>query len=450
MEKTITRNESREGAAAPSKGREGSQWRSKAEEYQMISNLTGFDSLRAMMEGEATLKRRKRRRRRNRNRKKNNNEFQFHAEQPVAVDDGQPAIDTEQAGRDEAVKTVEVSKWDLIEISDTDVPQKPNVHTVVRENKMIETVQAVKSRTEGNGDEAGPKEVIDLCSSSSEDDGLISNISSRKSTGEMVSAESTINEDGKTVRRKELKTVVAEETVDAGKKEMHAEKPKCIETVKSPEKSAESAVLRKLLRKPRYFDSWARCFSCGEDHAAAANCRLQKRVKACFLCGSLQHVGTHCAQGQYWFVCGGGHQANDCLEKQEESKNYIICLRCGDSGHDMFSCRSDYSPDDLKKIRCYICNDFGHLSCVKLPDTSPTEVSCYNCGQSGHLGSECSKCPKVAGESKSPALCYRCREEGHFARTCTLSRKHARRVQAKMRSLGSSSAPPNCGPQNDA
>ena len=78
---------------------------------------------------------------------------------------------------------------------------------------MIETVQAVKSRTEGNGDESGPKEVIDLCSSSSEDDGLISNIISRKSTGEMVSAEATINEDGKTVRRKELKTVVAEETV---------------------------------------------------------------------------------------------------------------------------------------------------------------------------------------------------------------------------------------------
>ena len=78
---------------------------------------------------------------------------------------------------------------------------------------MIETVQAVKRRIGGTGDEAGPKEVINLCSLSSEDDGLISNIISRKSTGEMVSAEATINEDGKTVRRKELKNVVAEETV---------------------------------------------------------------------------------------------------------------------------------------------------------------------------------------------------------------------------------------------
>ncbi|XP_022745102.1 uncharacterized protein LOC111295721 isoform X4 [Durio zibethinus] len=393
MEKTMTRNEGGEGAAAPAKRREGSQWRSKAEEYQMISNLTGFDNLRAMMEGEATVKRRKRRRNRNRNRKKNNNEFQFHAQQPFP-----PAIDTEQA---EAVRTVEVSKWDLIEISANDVPQKLAVDAAVKENKKIETVQAVKGRTEGNGDEACSKEVVNLCSSSFEDDGMISNVSSRKRTGEMVSAEPTINEDGKMVRRKELKAVVAEESVGAGKNEMHAEKPKCIETVKLSENSAENTVLQKLLRKPRYFDppngSWASYLSCGKDHQAAANWTLQNRVKACFLCGSLQHFGKHCGQ----------------------------------------------------KIRCYICNDFGHLSCVKLPDTGPTEVSCYNCGQSGHLGSECSKCPKVAGGSKSHALCYRCRDEGHFARTCTLSRKHARRIQAKMRSLGSSSAPPDCGPQND-
>ncbi|XWS66521.1 hypothetical protein CRYUN_Cryun05aG0206700 [Craigia yunnanensis] len=322
----------------------------------MISNLTGFDNLRAVMEGEATVERRKRKRR-NRNRK-SKNDFQFHAQQLVPVNDGKPAIDTEHAGRDEALRTVEVSKWDLIEISNNDMPQKLPVDTAVKENKTIETVQEVKCRTGGTGDEAGPKEVINLCSSSSKDDGLISNINFRKSTGEMVSAEATINEDGKTVRRKELKTVVAEETVDAGKKEMHAERPKCIETIKSPEKSAENAVLRKLLRKPRYFDpptgSWAGCLSCGEDDPAAANCILQKRVKACFLCGSLQHSGKHCAQGQYCFVCRGGHQANDCPEKQEENKNYIICLRCGDSGHDMFSCRSDYSPDDLKVfIICY-------------------------------------------------------------------------------------------------
>ncbi|XVE75804.1 hypothetical protein DITRI_Ditri12bG0121500 [Diplodiscus trichospermus] len=362
MEETITRSEGGGGgggggaAAAPANGREGCQWRSKAEEYQMISNFTGFDYLRAMTEEGATIKRRKRRRRRNRNRerKKNNNEFQFHAQQPVLVDDGKPAIDPEQAGRDDAVRAVmEVSKWDLIAISDNDVPDKLFIDTAVKENKMIETVQAVKSRTEGNGDETGPKELNNLCSSSSEDDDLISNISSRKSTGDMMSVEATLNMDGKTVIREGLKTVVAEETVDARKKEMLAEKPKCIETAKSPEKSAENTVLRKLLRKPRYFDppngSWSSCLSCGEDHLESANCTLQKRVKACFLCGSVQHVGKYCTQqGRYCFICRGGHHANDCPEKLEENNNYGICLRCRDSGHDMFSCRSDYSPDDLK------------------------------------------------------------------------------------------------------
>ncbi|KAB2034746.1 hypothetical protein ES319_D04G106500v1 [Gossypium barbadense] len=352
-----------------------SEWRSEAEEYEMISTPTAFHKSRAMVETEATVKRKKRRRKR----KRMNSWLklsQFHPHHPNPVD-----ID-------------------------------------VKENKMIELVQAVKCRTEGIGDKAGSKEAIDMSSSSSVDDGLISNISSGTRIGDIMSAKGTINVDGEMVRT-ELKTFAAEETVDAGMKEMHSEKAKCVEIVKLPGKSAKSTMLRNHLQKPRYFDppngSWTRCLSCGEDHPAAENRMLQKHVKACFLCRRLQHIGKHCSQGQYCLVCRGTFdQASDCPKKQKENNlNYNVCLRCGDSGHDMFSCRSDYSADDLKKIRCYICNDFGHLSCVKLPDASPTEVSCYTCGQSGHFGS------------------------------------HARRVHAEMRSVGSSSAP-NRGPQNDA
>jgi len=32
------------------------------------------------------------------------------------------------------------------------------------------------------------------------------------------------------------------------------------------------------------------------------------------------------------------------------SKSLTVCLKCGNSGHDMFSCRNDYSPDDLKVV----------------------------------------------------------------------------------------------------
>nr|KJB61995.1 hypothetical protein B456_009G396300 [Gossypium raimondii] len=371
MEKSIPlRNEGGEASDTI----QTSEWRSEAEEYEMISTPTAFHKSRAMVEAEATVKRKKRRRKR----KRMNNWLklsQFHPHHPNPVD-----ID-------------------------------------VKENKMIELVQAVKCRTVGIGDKAGSKEAIDMSSSSSVDDGLISNISSGTRIGDIVSAKGTINVDGEMVRT-ELKTFAAEETVDAGMKEMHSEKAKCVEIVKLPGKSAKSTMLRNHL-KPRYFDppngSWTRCLSCGEDHPAAENRMLQKHVKACFLCRRLQHIGKHCSQGQYCLVCRGTFdQASDCPKKQKENNlNYNVCLRCGDSRHDMFSCRSDYSADDLKKIRCYICNDFGHLSCVKLPDASPTEVSCYTCGQSGHLGS------------------------------------HARRVHAEMRSVASSSAP-NRGPQNDA
>lgn len=55
-------------------------------------------------------------------------------------------------------------------------------------------------------------------------------------------------------------------------------------------------------------------------------------------------------QGQDCFICKkSGHRAKDCPEKYKGgSLSLKICLKCGDSGHDMFSCWNDYSPDDLK------------------------------------------------------------------------------------------------------
>ena len=55
-------------------------------------------------------------------------------------------------------------------------------------------------------------------------------------------------------------------------------------------------------------------------------------------------------QGQDCFICKkSGHRAKDCPEKYKGgSLSLKICLKCGDSGHDMFSCYNDYSPDNLK------------------------------------------------------------------------------------------------------
>ncbi|KAJ1410274.1 Zinc finger, CCHC-type [Sesbania bispinosa] len=214
---------------------------------------------------------------------------------------------------------------------------------------------------------------------------------------------------------------------------------KATENQESVEASAvqigDNIVLRKLLRGPRYFDppntSWGACYNCGEEGHAAVNCTAAKRKKPCYVCGGLGHSARQCTKAQDCFICKkGGHRAKDCPEKHMNApKNLTICLKCGNSGHDMFSCKNDYSLDDLKEIQCYVCKAFGHLCCVNTDDATPGEVSCYKCGQLGHTGLACSR---LRGESETtgaatPSSCYRCGEEGHFARECTNSIKVAKK-----------------------
>ncbi|XP_047332828.1 uncharacterized protein LOC124936377 isoform X1 [Impatiens glandulifera] len=84
--------------------------------------------------------------------------------------------------------------------------------------------------------------------------------------------------------------------------------------------------------------------------------------------------------------------AKDCSEKSEEIfENSRICLKCGNAGHYMFCCPNDYSHEDLKEIKCYICKRSGHLCCADFNDPGPRELSCYNCGELGHSGSKCKR-----------------------------------------------------------
>lgn len=189
--------------------------------------------------------------------------------------------------------------------------------------------------------------------------------------------------------------------------------------------SVDNVVLRKLLRGPRYFDPPERnsrsCFNCGEEGHNAVNCTSKKRKKPCFICGSCDHEARKCTQGKDCFICNQrGHRAKDCPEKlQLNSRDSKICLRCGDFGHLMFSCSRDYDPDDLKDIQCYVCKTPGHLCCVNSLDPVPAEISCYNCGQSGHTGLGCAKQRGEVSGGVVATLCYKCGEEGHIARGCT-------------------------------
>ena len=39
-------------------------------------------------------------------------------------------------------------------------------------------------------------------------------------------------------------------------------------------------------------------------------------------------------------------------------------------------------------MRCYVCNQWGHVCCKGAPTEAPV-LSCHNCGEQGHLAQEC-------------------------------------------------------------
>ncbi|KAI3804410.1 hypothetical protein L1987_25923 [Smallanthus sonchifolius] len=244
--------------------------------------------------------------------------------------------------------------------------------------------------------------------------------------------------------KKKINEIITQSDVKDAKRKKENEELKdtgvCLET-DHVEKS-DNSVLRKLLRGPRYFDppnrSYENCYNRGRGHTVTS-CTAAKRKKPCFLCGSFNHNAKKCKQGKECFYCKkNGHFAKDCPEKSIEGfEKAKICLKCGDSGHEIYTCTDvSYDVDDLKEIQCYICKCMGHLCCVEYGE-GPSEVSCYRCGQLGHTGLKCASASSsaIAHAGAPPVSCYKCGQEGHKSRKCKTSAKKRRRKNAKQSNL---------------
>ncbi|XP_044491997.1 uncharacterized protein LOC123215806 isoform X2 [Mangifera indica] len=331
------------------------------------------------------------------------------------------AKEKDELGKEEAVEIVEASKPESVQMSEMIEPQN-FVIDAMNEKEDASTITSVET-TKGIGvdDGVNSSELIDPFLPSSGADRAISDVSCSRGVEDMVGAVVVVKK--KRRRRKKSKRRTEQNKVDAAKEEDDAK---------------DNAVLRMLLRKPRYFDPtdwyWVTCSICGKENHTEASCKVRKRKKACFLCGRFNHIWKYCRQGQDCFIRNRtDHLVNGCPETgQKISPSSIICLICRDSGHDMFSCQGDYSADDLKEIQCYICHKFGHLCCVGFPDTAQNQISCYNCGESGHLGSECPNSCEASVGTNSPVPCYRCGEKGHIARQCSTNLKGKSRARLRI------------------
>ena len=205
----------------------------------------------------------------------------------------------------------------------------------------------------------------------------------------------------------------------------------------------ENYEVRRLLRNPRYFDddfelAAMRCFRCGGGGHREAECSRPPKKRPCHLCGDFDHVARDCPRGLCFNCLRPGHRSRDCDEPRGFGERYqsLRCLRCGERGHALSSCRAAFAARDVEKMTCYVCGGAGHLCCAPADAAAASwrdasgdvrTKSCCRCGGVGHVDSECARGRRggyVGGEGGGGGArgdvfaCFRCGETGHVAREC--------------------------------
>lgn len=118
----------------------------------------------------------------------------------------------------------------------------------------------------------------------------------------------------------------------------------------------------------------AKCFNCGKQGHASADCPKAAGQTACYYCGSEEHQGK------------------DCPEPRESK--------------------------DPKNARCYGCGQIGHFS-RDCPAPQRNSNACYTCGQTGHVTRYCPSVvanPKAKKKNKPVGACHAWTSTGACAR----------------------------------
>ncbi|XP_042956444.1 uncharacterized protein LOC122292261 isoform X3 [Carya illinoinensis] len=331
-------------------------------------------------------------------------------------------LDLEEDGKTDDARN---SSYSLVVLSSSDDDEEANEDLslkivekalLTRAAKLV-AEDTIPDGTQGYNGGGGSSGVVALSSSSALEEEVFEVPSGSDGTVGSVNVHLGKRKVVKRERRKKIKkTATADKTVIVAKDEEKEEVVNASDPVEFVEPNVveitDNIVFRKLLRGPRYFDppdsSWGTCFKCGEEGHSTANCTTVKRRKPCFVCGSLEHASRQCSKGQDCFICkNAGHRAKDCPEKHKGgSPSSKVCLKCGDSGHDMFSCRNDPSADDLKAC----AKACGEASGTGSPG------SCFKCGEGGHFARECMsnvKAYKRSWNISAPTLRVHREEKGY-------------------------------------
>ncbi|KAJ7335264.1 hypothetical protein JRQ81_013205 [Phrynocephalus forsythii] len=170
----------------------------------------------------------------------------------------------------------------------------------------------------------------------------------------------------------------------------------------------------------RYYtpDKNVTCRNCDKQGHLSKNCPVPKKIPPCCLCAQRGHLQNSCPARFCLNCCLPGHYSRECLERMYWKKH---CNRCDMRGHYADACPEIWrqyhlttKPGPLKKATS--CNDQSPLA------------YCYNCGQKGHYGYECTK-KRMFGETfpTFPFIYY-------YDRECDIKRT-AQRAKKKVQEL---------------